>query len=180
LQVEERINGTRLVGIYCDTGLEVDYWSYKDEVEIKFDDRTTSDRMRIAATRLAIQLEFKDLGRHWMSFSLDGAGTALASIGAIAPQKALNPPISPATQKSKIVKTSRPESAAAASSVATPPWSQYKTWLRLSKGMTAEDVKAILGEPERTMTIGPNQVWYYGAGKYRVYFTEGRFDRWTD
>jgi hypothetical protein len=43
LQVEERINRDRLAGLYC-SGLKVS--SYND-VEVKFDNRATSDRMRL-------------------------------------------------------------------------------------------------------------------------------------
>jgi hypothetical protein len=63
---------------------------------------------------------------------------------------------------------------------ARPPWSVYGTWLQLSKGMPAESVKQILGEPDYTTILGAEELWYYGGGKYRVFLIDGKFDRWTD
>ena len=43
LQVEQRMNGVRLTGVYC-SGLKILTYSH---IEVKFDNRSTSDRMQI-------------------------------------------------------------------------------------------------------------------------------------
>jgi serine/threonine protein kinase len=91
-----------------------------------------------------------------------------------------NPIASPSTPTEEL--PCKPDDASTGGTLAPtpPPLSEYKTWLQLSKGMPAETVKRILGEPDHTTTFGPEEVWYYAAGKYRVFLTDGKFDRWTD
>jgi serine/threonine protein kinase len=91
-----------------------------------------------------------------------------------------NPIASPSTPTEQL--PCKPDDAPKGGTLAPtpPPLSEYKTWLQLSKGMPAETVKRILGEPDHTTTFGPEEVWYYAAGKYRVFLTNGKFDRWTD
>lgn len=113
IQVEQRINGARLTGIYC-PGFKID--RYRD-IEVKFDTRPTSDTMRLeqfsggddvyipsnqyihsnqlqydeflrrmtGAKKVALLVTFDVAGPHWITFSLRGAGPALLSIGAVRP-----------------------------------------------------------------------------------------------
>jgi len=110
LQVEERIDKTRLTGIYCE-GLKLDPYQ---KVQVKFANRSTSDAMDIAqfsdgddvyirsrqyssdleynefmrrlsgAGKVSLRLNIKEAGEHWITFSLAGSGPALAKIGALA------------------------------------------------------------------------------------------------
>jgi hypothetical protein len=108
LQVEERINRARLTGIYC-SGLKISPYS---DVDVKFDNRATSDRMGLerfssgddvyipsnqygqlqyndflqrmtTAKTVALLLTVEGAGQHWIAFSLIGSGPALTEIGAI-------------------------------------------------------------------------------------------------
>lgn len=109
LQIEERINRARLAAIYC-SGLKI---SPYHDVEVKFDNRSTSDTMRldrfsdgdavyipsyqysgqfaydeflrrmIGANKVALLLTVEAAGRHWITFSLKGSGPALTRIGAV-------------------------------------------------------------------------------------------------
>lgn len=107
LQVEERMNGTRLASIVC-SGLKIAI----DRIEVKFDNRPKSDEMRIErfsnsrdvfipsnqwshlaydeflrriteANKVALLLTIEGAGQHWMTFSLTGSGPALTKIGAL-------------------------------------------------------------------------------------------------
>jgi len=114
LQVEQRLNATRLAGVYC-PGLKVATGS---DVEVKFDNRPTSDKMRLerfsnsadayipsqqptyggllsydefllrmtTAKKVALLLNIEGAGEHWFAFSLEGSRPALIKIGAITPR----------------------------------------------------------------------------------------------
>jgi len=114
LQVEERLDGARLAGIYC-SGLKISSYS---NIEVKFGNRTTSDTMKInsfssgdsvyidsyqysssghlsydqflrrmtGANKVALLLTVKGAGQHWIKFSLRGSSPALTKIGAVSPQ----------------------------------------------------------------------------------------------
>lgn len=109
LQVEERINGARLASIFC-PGLKISPFS---NIEVKFDNRSTSDTMRIerfsngddvyissfqysehlsydeflrritGANKVALLMTVKGAGQHWIRFSLTGSRPALTKIGAL-------------------------------------------------------------------------------------------------
>ena len=113
LQIEQRINATRLAGLQC-RGLKI---SPVSSIEVKFDNRPTSEEVRIeqfsnsddvfipsspvtrgrhlpydeflqrmtSAKKLAVLLPFEGAGSHWVAFSLGGSGPALLKIGAIVP-----------------------------------------------------------------------------------------------
>lgn len=113
LQVEQRINGTRLAGVYC-PGFKIDRY---DNIDVKFDNRPTSDAMGLetfsggddvfipanqptysnhlrydeflrrmtSAKKVALRVKFHVTGNHWLTFSLTGAGPALLAIGALKP-----------------------------------------------------------------------------------------------
>jgi hypothetical protein len=115
LQVEERINGARLAGIYC-SDLEIE--SYAD-IQVKFDNRSTSDPMELKgfsgggngayissaqptyrnylpypellkrmteAKKVALLLDLETVGKQWITFSLKGSRPALSKIGALRPK----------------------------------------------------------------------------------------------
>ena len=145
LQVEQRINATRLAGIHC-PGLKVS--TYTDDIEVKFDNRPTSDKMRMErfssgddvyipskqweyghqlpydvflqrmteAKKVALLLTIEGAGQHWITFSLVGSGPALIKIGAI-------PSESSGTQKS----TQKTPGVAQESTQKTPSVSQKST-----------------------------------------------------
>ncbi len=110
LQVEERINGARLASIYC-SGLKISAYS---DIEVKFDNRSTSDAMKIerfsdgdnvyipsrqygrlsydeflrritGAKKVSLLLTVEGAGQHWITFSLTGGSPALTKIGALSP-----------------------------------------------------------------------------------------------
>lgn len=106
LNVESRIDGTRLTGIYCD-GLKI---SAYEGVRVKFDSRPTAKGMQLQhftdyenvyipsgqysgnlgydsflaglteGRRMALRLKFIDAGEHWIRFSLKGSSRALAEV----------------------------------------------------------------------------------------------------
>jgi hypothetical protein len=110
LQIEKRINRTRLASIYC-KNLKISTYG---GIEVKFDNRSTSDTMKIAkfssgnnvyiysdqgsysshlsyneflrrmtgAKKIALRLTVMGAGKHWIRFSLTGSGPALTRIGA--------------------------------------------------------------------------------------------------
>ncbi len=110
LEVQQRIDGTRLSSIYC-SGFKI---SPYDDIEVKFDNRSTSDTMRIQtfsdgddvyipidqydwsghlsykqflrrlarANKVSLLLTMKGAGQHWTTFSLRGSSSALTKIGA--------------------------------------------------------------------------------------------------
>jgi len=196
LQVEQRLNTTRLTGIYC-AGLKVAV-SYPENVQVKFDNRPTSDPMQIqrlsdgdavyigsrqdhnalqydefltrigSAQRVAIQLRFTDAGDYWQSFSLEGADEALLSIGAAKPP----------TQKTQLpTPAPRPSVATVADSRA---WLSRRAWAQLVAGMQEPAVKSLLGEPTQRMTINGSTFWYYGdASQAYVRFVSDYVRDWT-
>lgn len=113
LQVEQRINGSRLTGIYC-PGFKIDTFA---GIEVKFDNRGKSDEMNVeqfsdspdvfiksyqpfhsrglqydeflkrltTGKTVALQMKFDVADWHWVSFSLRDAEPALIAIGAVQP-----------------------------------------------------------------------------------------------
>ena len=114
LHIEERINRTRLAGIYC-SGFKISAYS---DIEVKFDNRSRSDTMEIkkfsdgddvyissyqsnysgrlsydeflrrmtGANKVSLLLTVDAAGQHWITFSLTGSGPALTKIGAVSPE----------------------------------------------------------------------------------------------
>jgi hypothetical protein len=112
LRVEQRLDATKLTGIYC-RGMRIEA---PGEIEVKFDSYPASNKMRLerfsnggdvyipsrsshsghllygeflgrmtVANKLALQMKVDGLGEHWFVFSMAGSSSALASIGAVAP-----------------------------------------------------------------------------------------------
>lgn len=110
LQVEERIDRSRLTAIYC-SGLKVTDFV---DIQVKFDDRSTSDPMKIyrfsdgdavyipsdqyasrylayneflrrmgEAHKVSLRLNVEEAGPTWITFSLAGSAAALTGIGAL-------------------------------------------------------------------------------------------------
>jgi hypothetical protein len=112
LQVEERVDGTRLAGIYCSELYLANKYA-ATAIEVKFDNRDKSDSMLVnrfsgandsyissrqysdnlsydefierlaTANRVALYLNFEDIGNRWVAFSLLDADKALSAIGAL-------------------------------------------------------------------------------------------------
>ena len=138
LQVEERINRTRLASIYC-SGLKIS--SYSD-IEVKFDNRSTSDTMKIqkfsngddvyipsyqyrdhlsydeflrrttGANKVAFLLTVEGAGQHWITFSLAGSSPALTKIGAL--------PLGSSSDTAKSATRKSPQTRGASNSDITP------------------------------------------------------------
>ena len=65
---------------------------------------------------------------------------------------------------------------------ATPNANVRDQWRRIDHGMTAQDVEALLGRPQRTMMVNLKTVWYYaypevGSGSI-VFAQDGGVDDW--
>ena len=113
LQIEQRIDTTRLAGIYC----RLLKLSPYPDIEVKFDNYPTSNKMQVEefsggddiylssyqygnrlpydeflqrlarGKNVALQLNVEGGGAHWIRFSLSESRPALVSIGAIAPNE---------------------------------------------------------------------------------------------
>ena len=55
-------------------------------------------------------------------------------------------------------------------------WTDERNWRNLRGQMTEDDVRRLLGRPERTKTVGKFEYWYYD--QYKVVFYLGRVDSW--
>lgn len=55
-------------------------------------------------------------------------------------------------------------------------WRDPRNWEHLKARMTEGEVEAILGQPDRTRSVGKFEYWYYG--EYKVVFYLGRLDSW--
>ena len=62
--------------------------------------------------------------------------------------------------------------------VSTNGWKHLSNWRSLKKGMSYDDVRATLGEPER-IKVGGFTYWFYANRSY-VIFYEDRLDSWTE
>lgn len=60
---------------------------------------------------------------------------------------------------------------------ASTGWKDIANWRQLRPGMTMDEVRALLGEPER-VEGGPWTYWYWA--KANVYFIEGELKGWSE
>jgi hypothetical protein len=60
----------------------------------------------------------------------------------------------------------------------SPKWQDLQNWRRLRLKMTMDEVRAVLGEPERVQG-GTFTFWYYPANAH-VSFYGGKLDRWSE
>ena len=60
-------------------------------------------------------------------------------------------------------------------------WSNKKNWRNLKKGMTSNEVKAVLGEPVKTVK-GSNTIWYYPSfyDGYVSFDEKGKLTGWIE
>jgi hypothetical protein len=68
------------------------------------------------------------------------------------------------------------------SASATPTPSLREHWRQIDHGMSAQDVQALLGAPQRTMKVSVKTVWYYtypeiGSGSV-VFADDGSVEDW--
>jgi SmpA/OmlA family protein len=64
---------------------------------------------------------------------------------------------------------------------AVPGTRPQERWARISRGMTFQQVDALLGRPQRTIDLSPKTVWYYAypdIGNASVVFQEGEVSDW--
>jgi len=66
--------------------------------------------------------------------------------------------------------------------VEQPKWKDTANWRRLSRNMTQEEVRALLGEPARIEQGGPFSTWYYGDSYLNgtIEFSGSRVRRWSE
>ena len=62
--------------------------------------------------------------------------------------------------------------------IADDGWKSVANWRKLSFGMSALNVKKILGDPHKVVGA-KNAVWYYDNGGV-VRITDGNVDRWSE
>ena len=64
----------------------------------------------------------------------------------------------------------------------SPSWRDIANWRRLSRGMTTEEVRAMLGEPDRVNAIEIVTTWTWGAypNSGDVTFTNGKVSSWSE
>jgi hypothetical protein len=67
-------------------------------------------------------------------------------------------------------------------SPARPRWKDVSVWRGLSHGMSQDDVKRILGEPEKVSDLGFQVTWYYGYpfGGEVTFSQDGRVSSWSE
>lgn len=78
---------------------------------------------------------------------------------------------------------SRKGAAAQARSVSTSAnWRDIQNWRRLRLKMTMDQVRALLGEPERVDVLGPYTVWRWESGYASVTFLNdsGKLENWSE
>ena len=71
---------------------------------------------------------------------------------------------------------------AAQPSAPAPSESIRERWRQIDRGMTLQNVEALIGRPQRTMTVNQKTVWYYtypevGSGSI-VFAEDGGVDDW--
>jgi len=59
----------------------------------------------------------------------------------------------------------------------SPNWRDVQNWRRLRIGMTTDEVRALLGDPER-VEGGPLTYWYWTDA--RVYFIASKLEGWSE
>jgi outer membrane protein assembly factor BamE (lipoprotein component of BamABCDE complex) len=59
----------------------------------------------------------------------------------------------------------------------SPNWRDLQNWRRLRLGMTEDEVRALLGDPER-VDAGPVTYWHWTDAN--VYFMRGKLEGWSE
>ena len=59
----------------------------------------------------------------------------------------------------------------------SPNWRDLQNWRRLRQGMTEDEVRALLGEPER-VEGGSLAIWFWPDGNVR--FIRGKLEGWSE
>ena len=66
---------------------------------------------------------------------------------------------------------------------ASSKWRDLQNWRRLRRGMTMDEVRALLGEPERVEAMGVvGTFWQWDSGRASVRFDgfSGKLDAWSE
>jgi outer membrane protein assembly factor BamE (lipoprotein component of BamABCDE complex) len=84
--------------------------------------------------------------------------------------------------KLRLTKIEAPQNASSnqqKSIVFTDSWKSLANWRSLKKGMSFDDVRAVLGEPEKVGASGPITNWQYPS-RSEVNFYRDKVDGWTE
>ncbi|MBN1524317.1 MAG: hypothetical protein JW904_07545 [Spirochaetales bacterium] len=67
-------------------------------------------------------------------------------------------------------------------SVDTPVPAGLEAWRKLKRGMTEDEVRRLLGEPDRIIASGAMTIWYFGepAWASMVNFVDNKVNGWTE
>jgi len=105
-----------------------------------------------------------DLYRRAASWELSWSGFSLAS----APD--------PITPSAASIPSRKPVSPA------RPRWKDVSVWRGLSHGMSQDDVKRILGAPEKVVDLGFQVTWHYGypLGGEVTFGKDGKVESWSE
>ena len=74
-----------------------------------------------------------------------------------------------------LIKVERPRDRRSSTS---PNWRDVQNWRRLRQGMTEDEVRALLGEPDRVQAGGVT-FWYW-TDAANVYFISGKLEGWSE
>jgi len=66
-----------------------------------------------------------------------------------------------------------------APAVSKDGWKLLANWRSVRKGLTADEVRSVLGEPETVRASGPFTVWNY-ANRGRIEFYQEKVDGWSE
>lgn len=61
--------------------------------------------------------------------------------------------------------------------LAAPNWRELQNWRRLQRGMTMNQVRALLGEPQR---VDAGVITYWRWAEANVHFIDGRLEGWSE
>jgi hypothetical protein len=84
--------------------------------------------------------------------------------------------------KVRLIKIEMPQNATSnqhRSIASTDGWKFLANWRSLKQGMSYDDVRVVLGEPEKVRASGPLTYWYY-SNRSEVNFYQDRLDGWTE
>jgi hypothetical protein len=115
----------------------------------------------------ALRRELSDLKR-----TVEGLNTKIESL-----ERQLADQHAPAVQEAVGVTTPTSD----APPTAAPGTQPQERWGRISRGMTFQQVDALLGRPQRTIDLSPKTVWFYAypdIGNGSVVFQESSVTDW--
>ena len=76
----------------------------------------------------------------------------------------------------RLLANNRPKSE---STIKSDLWKEVSNWRKLERGMSKDEVREILGEPENVLTLSIISTWSYPNGG-SVSFMQGKVDGWME